>query len=306
MGVGAAAAEGRVAEYLEYLGAVRKLAERTLVAYGRDLASYAAFCAASGVAAEDAGKAELRGFVASLGEAGLSPAASNRALSSVRGFHRWLIRFGYRKDDPAAELRNAKTPKTLPSFLWEDETAALVALPGKEGILWPERDGALLAVMYSAGLRVSEAASLTLSSLEADLSGARVRGKGGKDRPVFFSDQAREALLAYLPLRAARVRRDDPPDALFLNGKGGPLTVYGIRWIVERYGERSGIGKRIHPHALRHSFATHLVNAGCDVRAVQELLGHASLSTTQRYAHVDMERLKRVYAKAHPHGRKGS
>jgi integrase/recombinase XerC len=160
--------------------------------------------------------------------------------------------------------------------------------------------------MYSAGLRISELASLSLESLLPDLSGGRVTGKGGKERYVFFSDEGREALAAYFPARQARIKAEKPTAALFINRKGGPLSIPGIRWIIRSYAERSGLGKNIHPHALRHSFATHLVNSGCDVRVVQELLGHASLSTTQRYTHVNMEHLKKVYAAAHPHGRTGA
>ena len=174
-------------------------------------------------------------------------------------------------------------------------------LPEKAGILWPERDKALIMVMYSGGLRISEAASLTLKSMESDLSTARIIGKGNKERHVFFSDETREALLAYLAVRKDRIKGERPTDRLFISRKGDPISVPGVRWIISKYSERSGLEKNINPHALRHSFATHLVNSGCDVRVVQELLGHASISTTQRYTHVDMERLKKVYNKAHPH-----
>jgi integrase/recombinase XerC len=156
--------------------------------------------------------------------------------------------------------------------------------------------------MYSAGLRISELASLSLENLLPDLSGGRVIGKGDKERIVFFSDEGREALAAYLPARQARIKAEKPTGALFVNRRGGPLSIPGVRWIIKSYAERSGLDKNVHPHALRHSFATHLVNSGCDVRVVQELLGHASLSTTQRYTHVNMERLKEVYAQSHPHG----
>jgi integrase/recombinase XerC len=233
----------------------------------------------------------------------------NRALSSIRGYYRWLIRFGRREDDPSGDLRNLKSPKTLPSFLREGEMADFAALPDAAGILWPARDKALILAMYSGGLRISELAALSLKNIDSDLGGGRVLGKGGKERQIFFSDEAREALTAYLPERGARLKAlgpegKSPTDRLFVNHKGGPLSVPGIRWIISRYAERSGLEK-IHPHSLRHSFATHLVNSGCDIRVVQELLGHASLSTTQRYTHVNMERLKDVYAKAHPHaGRK--
>lgn len=291
----------RTGEYLEYLRSVRGMSERTLLAYGKDLSHFSSYCENRGISPEGASAYEVRQFIADQSAEGAAAVSVNRALSSVRGFCRWMIRFGLRTDDPTESLRNLKTPKTLPAFLWEGEMASFAELPDTAGILWPERDKALIMVMYSAGLRISEAASLSTGNIEPDLSGARVIGKGNKERYVFFSDEGREAIAAYMPMRNARIKAEKPTAALFINRKGGALSVPGIRWIISQYAERSGLQKNVHPHALRHSFATHLVNSGCDVRVVQELLGHASLSTTQRYAHVDMERLRRVYAKAHPH-----
>jgi integrase/recombinase XerC len=295
---------GAISEYLRYLRAVRGVSERTLEAYGKDLSHFAGYCANYGIDPVKAGAKELRGFIADQSAEGSAAVSVNRALSSLRGFYRWLIRFGFRQDNPCAVLRNLKSPKTLPSFLWEPEMAWFALLPGKSGILWPARDKALILVMYSAGLRISELVSLSLSGLDPDLGGGRVTGKGDKERFVFFSGEARAALAEYLPERRARIRADgkNPTDRVFVNRGGRAISIPGVRWIIARYAEQSGLGKRIHPHSLRHSFATHLVNSGCDVRVVQELLGHASLSTTQRYTHVDIERLKKVYRKAHPHG----
>jgi integrase/recombinase XerC len=295
-----------VAEYLSYLASVRGLSPRTLEAYGKDLEHFAGYCGNAGILPEAASPYEVRNFIADQSAEGIASVSVNRALSSIRGYYRWLIRFGRREDNPCGDLRNLKRPKTLPSFLWEGEMASFAGLPDRAGILWPARDKALILVMYSGGLRISELAALSLKKIEADFSGGRVIGKGGKERQIFFSGEAREALAAYLPERQARLKAlgpdgKSPTDKLFVNRKGGAISVPGIRWIVSRYAERSGLGKNIHPHSLRHSFATHLVNSGCDVRVVQELLGHASLSTTQRYTHVDMERLRKVYAKAHPH-----
>jgi integrase/recombinase XerC len=295
-------ASNRLPAYLDYLKAVRGVAAHTLAAYGNDLAQFAAYCANRGVLPEKADARELRGFIADLSAEGRSSPSVNRCLSSVRGFFRWLCRFGERAENPCDALRNLKAPRVLPVFLWEQEMARFSELPGKEGILWPERDRALIMTMYSGGLRISELVSLTLGNVDRDLSRARIIGKGNKERAVFFSDEAREALAAYLPARTARIKAERPTDSLFVSLKGGALSVPGVRWIIARYAERSGLGKNIHPHSLRHSFATHLVNSGCDVRVVQELLGHASISTTQRYTHVNMERLRKVYQQAHPHG----
>jgi integrase/recombinase XerC len=295
-----------VAAYLLWLRSVKRSPDTTLRAYAADLERFSAWCAAYGLDPLEADTRALRGFVGALSGAPgsglgsgrrMAPVSVNRALASVRGFYRWLVRTGKREDDPAGTLRNLKAPRTLPVFLWEDEMAAFAALPEESGILWPERDRAILLVMYSGGLRISETAALSLPGLDGDLRGGRVLGKGNRERQVFFSAEAKEALLAWLPLRAALAGGD----RLFINRRGGPLSVSGLRWIISRYAERSALPKKLHPHALRHSFATHLVNAGCDVRIVQELLGHASLSTTQRYTHVDMEHLKQVYGSAHPH-----
>jgi integrase/recombinase XerC len=298
-----------VDEYLSYLFSVRGMSERTIGAYGRDLSRYASYCADCGIDPERAGPGELRHFIADLGAGGTASVSVNRALSSIRGFYRWLIRFGRREDDPCGNMRNLKTAKTLPAFLREGEMASFAELPGRAGILWPARDRALILVMYSAGLRISELVSLSLSKLDADLGGGRVIGKGDKERYVFFSDEAKTSLADYLAERDERLRSSrsgaGPADRVFISRRGRAISAPGVRWIIARYAERSGLGKNIHPHSLRHSFATHLVNSGCDVRVVQELLGHASLSTTQRYTHVNMERLRKVYAGAHPHGRGG-
>jgi integrase/recombinase XerC len=292
-----------VKEYLDYLSAVRGVSSRTIEAYGLDLSRFVQYCENHGFVPEKAGPYEVQNFIADLSAEGIASVSVNRALSAIRGFYRWLIRFGRRKDNPCGSLRNLKTPKTLPAFLWEEEMASFAELPDTAGILWPVRDKALILVMYSAGLRISELVSLSLNNLEADLSGARVIGKGDKERYVFFSGEAKESLEEYLLERKSRVKAAGPKgaaptDKVFVNRKGGAISVPGVRWIISKYAERSGLGKNIHPHSLRHSFATHLVNSGCDVRVVQELLGHASISTTQRYTHVEIERLKKVYARA--------
>ena len=293
-----------IGEYLDYLKNVRGVSERTASAYGRDLGHFSNYCANHNIIPHEANPIEVRAFIADLSSEGIASVSVNRSLSSIRGFFRWLVRFGCRGDDPSKPLKNLKTPKTLPAFLWEGEMAHFSQLPDKAGILWPERDKALILCMYSGGLRISETAELNISDMDRDLSCARIVGKGNKERQVFFSDEVREALHAYLPGRRQRIKAENPTDRLFINLKGSPISVPGVRWIISKYAQRSGLGKNIRPHSLRHSFATHLVNSGCDVRVVQELLGHASISTTQRYTHVDIERLRKVYNKAHPHGGK--
>jgi integrase/recombinase XerC len=285
--------------YLAYLASVRGLAEHSLTAYRADLAHFAVYCERLGVLPEDASKQEVRDFLGDRSFEGDAAVSVNRALSSLRGFYRSLARFQYRKDNPAEGQRNLKTPRTIPAFLWEDEMAAFARLPEQEHILWPERDKAIIMAMYSAGLRVSELVSLQLSSFRDTMKSARIIGKGNKERVVFFSEEARKALAEYLPSRDMRIKKikGGGHAFLFINKKGEPITAAGVRWIIGKYSERFPAPKKVHPHSLRHSFATHLVNGGADVRVVQELLGHASISTTQRYTHVNIERLKEVYRK---------
>jgi integrase/recombinase XerC len=301
----------KIESYLAYLSSVRGLAENSLIAYRDDLARFSVYCERLGVLPEDAAAHDVRNFLGDRSFEGDAAVSINRALSSLRGFYRYLMRFEYRKDDPAEGQRNLKTPRNLPSFLWEEEMAAFARLPEQEHILWPERDKAIIMAMYSAGLRVSELVSLKLSSFNGMMNGkiditmdsstienkmesARIIGKGNKERIVFFSEEARKALAEYLPSRNARIKGEDG-GFLFVNKRGGPITAAGVRWVIQIYSEHFALPKNVHPHSLRHSFATHLMNGGADVRVVQELLGHASITTTQRYTHVNIEHLKKVY-----------
>ena len=321
---------GLIDNFLKYLEAVRVVSPRTVRSYSSDLSTFSAFCEMRSITPEGALPLDIESFIADLSFSGCAAVSVNRALSTLRGFFAWLIRFGHRVDNPCSLIKNIKTPKTLPSLLWEDEMADFAKLPHKSGILWEKRDLALILTMYSSGMRISETLSLSLESLEAGLGGARIIGKGSTERAVFFSEEAQEALRSYLPERAAllaalpaepaqnakNTARSTPEagghtnsaetgtGGLFISRRGKPLSVMGARWIIGRYSDISGLKKNVHPHAFRHSFATHLLNGGCDIRLVQELLGHAVISTTARYTHVTMDRLKDVYRKAHPHAKK--
>ena len=297
-----------IQEYLQYLQAVKGASERTVEAYNNDLMRYANYCGNFNINIQEALPYEVQKFIADLSAESMAASSVNRCLSSIRGFYRWMVRFEKRTDNPCYSLKNIKTPVRLPSVLWENEMANFASLPDTAGILWPVRDKALIMAMYSGGLRISEVVSLSMTDISRSLDEAKITGKGGKQRFVFFSEEAKEAIMEYLPQRKARLKMsglDDKKSALFINRKGKPISIPGVRWIISRYAQQSGIGKNIHPHSLRHSFATHLVNSGCDVRVVQEMLGHSSLSTTQRYTHINMEKLKRAYAKAHPHAKRG-
>jgi len=294
-------------EYLSYLEAVKGCSAKTLEAYENDLTRFFNYCSNHGIEQEKASPYEVQSFIADLSAEKMASASINRHLSTIRGFYRWMIRFSKRADNPCSSLRNVKTSFRIPSVLWENEMAEFASLPQKAGILWPPRDNALIITMYSAGLRISEVASLSMENISKGLDEAKITGKGGKQRYVFFSDEAKNAIAEYLPHRESRIgmssKIEKKKGALFISKKGQPISVPGVRWIISSYAKQAGIGKKIHPHALRHSYATHLINSGCDVRVVQELLGHSSISTTQRYTHVNLENMKRIYAKAHPHAK---
>jgi len=293
-----------IKDFLSYMESVKGCSARTVEAYKNDLLHYANYCANNGIAPEEASPYEVQSFIAELTAEKMAATSVNRCLSTIRGLYRWMARFEKRTDNPCRSLHNIKTPERLPDVLWEDEMADFAALPEAIGILWPERDKALIMAMYSGGLRISEAVSLSMANMSADLDEAKITGKGGKQRYVFFSDEAVSAIQEYLPQRAELLKTvgiDGKKSALFISRKGQPISISGVRWIISRYATHSSLEKNIHPHALRHSFATHLVNSGCDVRVVQEMLGHSSISTTQRYTHVNFEQMKKVYAASHPH-----
>ena len=299
----------RIEEYLAYLGAVRGLSGHTLRSYREDFESFERHLSATASGDVDAtSAADLRAFAAALVTEGKAGSSVNRALSALRGFFRHRVRFGGLAVDPSRDVEGLPSRRQLPRFLFEDEAGAFLALPEGEGFT-PARDRAMLEFLYSTGCRVGEASNLTLERLDLEGGSAIVMGKGSKERVVFLAGPARKAIGFYLPLRSERILRTGTgtdtgkgEGYLFVNARGGRLTERGIEWIIQGYAERSGATRAVTPHAFRHSFATHLVGRGADIRVVQELLGHASVSTTQVYAHVDMERLRKVYEQSHPHG----
>ncbi|HOU38988.1 MAG TPA: tyrosine-type recombinase/integrase [Treponemataceae bacterium] len=288
-------------EYLEYIRSVRALSPRTVEGYRRDLALFDSFL--DGMSPFEAVESDLRLFAAELGQKSREPAGVNRVLSALRGFYRYAVRFGLTESNPAATVRNLKVHQRMPAFLFAEEAAALCKKPDSAGILWPARDTALLTMLYSTGCRVSEIVNLSLADMDPEGTSATVTGKGRKQRKVFFSREARSALADYLAERnavlARHQERDLSKNRLFISKRGRALSVRGIQFIIERYTDDA---RHLSPHALRHSFATTLVGRGVDIRSVQEMLGHSSISTTQRYTHVSRDELNKLYHQAHPHG----
>ena len=299
-------------EHADYLAVERGLAPNSLAAYRRDLRRYAAFLQQQRVTdprdiAEDTVHAYARHLESLRDDDGaplLSPASIARGLVAVRSFHRFCAREGLLEHDPSEEVGSPRVPQGIPKALDEEEVDALLgAVSGDTPTA--QRDRALLELLYGTGIRISEAVSLDLDALDLEEGTARVMGKGSKERVVPVGRSARAALVDYLgdgrlALRSTRPRRVSDTDAVFLNARGGRMTRQACWTIVRRAGDRVALGDRLSPHVLRHSCATHMLEHGADLRVVQELLGHASISTTQVYTKVSPERLRAVYEAAHP------
>ena len=290
--------------YLQYLAHVRHLSANTLSAYRRDLELYLAFLKDQGLSPEQMDAGNARSFVGYLSRRGLSSRSINRVLSAVRGYYRFLERVGVEAGNPFASIKSLKMDGRLPAFLFEEEIDRLLAT-GEPQDLWELRDLLILELLYSTGCRVSELASASFADLDLKGCTLRVLGKGNKERLVFIGQAAVRRLREYLLRRKGlRLGDEEGRKALLINRRGRRLSVRGIQTIVDRQLMRSGLDKPATPHTFRHSFATHILRKGADIRVVQELLGHASLSTTQVYTHLDMERLRAVYGSAHPHARR--
>ncbi len=299
----------QIERFLDHLTVERGLSSNTTSAYRRDLTRYAGFLADRGVRdARKVGDRDVAAFVAALsasthGDGEPYRATSVvRALSSVRSFHRFLMREGVADRNPAAAAVRPKLPRSLPRPLPVEDVELLLASPDG-GSLAGLRDHAVLETLYAAGLRVSELVGLDVDDVDLEEGAVRVFGKGGKERDVPLGRYARDALAAYLTRGRPSLARPRSRSALFLNQRGGRLTRQGCSKILALHVKRAGIGARVTPHTLRHSFATHLLEGGADVRVVQELLGHASVATTQIYTLVTKEHLREVYFTAHPRAR---
>lgn len=291
-------------EFLIYLESVRTLSENSITAYRNDL-NHLMEVLGPDAPVENISLEDLRFTVGKLSDKKRANTSINRYIAAVRTFFAYCRKFGYISINPALELRTVKVPKHMPRFLTGPEIDKLCQLPETNELLWETRDKALFEMMYSSGCRVSEICSLRIDMLENGNSSAIITGKGKKDRRVYFENDAREALALYLADRKDRFSKENVKDDsgfVFVNQKGGSLTTGGVRYILSKYSGAQGLNHHVSPHALRHTFATSILSNGADVRVVQELLGHASISTTQRYTHITTERLIDIYKKAHPHG----
>jgi len=297
---------GLIKRYLEYLSVERNFSAHTLRSYRNDLHQFEGFLRENNLAivsdnAINVGKIDhvmVRAYLGSLYRKNRKSSIA-RKVASIRSFFRFLLREQVIPLNPALLVKTPKQEKSIPAVLSVDEVFRLVESPGDVS---PSeiRDRAILETLYSSGLRVGELVGLDSDGIDLDLAVVRIVGKGRKERIVPLGSKAVAALKSYLKDRGRLQRGDAKEKALFLNARGGRLTARSVARIVEKYAKRCGLSKQFSPHSLRHSFATHLLDGGADLRGIQELLGHVSLSTTQKYTHVGIDRLVDVYDRAHP------
>ena len=294
-----------IEEFLVWLSAEQGRARNTVLAYRRDLTTYSAWLATRGRAPVDATHDDLIDWIGRQREQGLAASTIARRLTAVRSLHRHMVREHVRPDDPTARIDGVKIPAGIPKPLTEGQVTSLLdAVVGNDPL--GRRDRALLELLYATGARVAEAVGLSIGDLDFDRRMVRLYGKGSKERLVPFGRSAAVALDEWFEpsgraaLVPAQWKRRGDAEAVFLNQRGGRLSRQGAWLVIKKYGHRAGIGDHLSPHVLRHSCATHLLDHGADLRIVQEMLGHASISTTQVYTKVSQERLWDVYRAAHP------
>lgn len=288
----------QVAEYLAHLAVERNLSGRTLEAYGRDLGRFVTWLHEHDLGLNDVERSTVRHFLGERRDGGLSSRSAARLLSSLRGFFRYLAREEVLAADPTADLHSPSLWQTVPHVLSPDEVERLLAAPDTSKPLGL-RDRAMLETLYATGLRVSELVGLELAEVRLDPGFVRVLGKGRKERLVPLGRSAIQWIGRYIEDGRSRLDRHGRPE-LYLNFRGGRLTRQGFWKILRAHGLAAGIRSQLSPHVVRHSFATHLLDHGADLRAVQMMLGHASLTTTEIYTHVARERLQRLYDAKHP------
>ena len=288
-------------DYMHFLKVERQLADNTIISYRRDLEDYLEFISKAGFETIEAiGRPEILSYLQKLNSEGKSARTVSRHISSIRSFHQFLLREKVTSGDPTVHIDLPKIDQRLPRILSMDEVDMLIAIPDRskpQGV----RDNALLEILYGTGMRVSELIGLDMDDIHLSMGFVRVFGKGGKERIVPLGNQAIQACTRYVEeARPVFIAKQRGVDALFVNMRGNRLSRQGCWKLLKGHALKAGLQKELTPHILRHSFATHLIENGADLRAVQEMLGHADISTTQIYTHVSRARLKEVYVKFHP------
>lgn len=298
--------EAEIGRYLDYISAVRGFSRLSAEAYRRDLCAYAEWLKSGAGASEtEANARKVRAYMAFLGKRGLSARSVNRALSAIKGFYRYWGRQRGTDNSSILSIKSLKTAKTLPEFFFEQDMQQLLEQMKAAGDTFSaSRDYLLMELFYSTGCRLSELQGICISHIQENRRRILVRGKGRKERFVFLTDPALAALRRYLPQRRNYLagQPHPHPQNIFINNRRGALSTRGIQYILSKAG--CAMANHIHPHKFRHSFATHLMNSGADLRLVQEMLGHRNLSTTGVYVHTSLGRLQETYRLAHPHSMK--
>ncbi len=289
-------------EFMNYLSVERGLANNTLLAYRRDLAKYIDYLSQKGIkTADQVNREHVSNFMFDLKKHDMSPTTVCRNLAAVKMFHRFLVRENLAKEDPTTLVDTPKLWKRVPSVLTQAEIESMIsAASGKKA--QQIRDQAILEILYASGLRVSELSDLKTTSINYEVGFVRAVGKGSKERLIPLGKKAREALQRYLLKARPQLLKNRTNDVLFLSRLGKRISRQSLWAVIKFYARQANIKKKIKPHTLRHTFATHLLEHGADLRSVQEMLGHADISTTQIYTHVDRERLKSVHKQFHPRG----
>jgi integrase/recombinase XerC len=290
--------ERAVADFLRHLGE-RNASPHTVKAYSCDLANFAAYVASRGWKELD--HIAIRGFLSQLYEKGLSKTSVARSLAAVRSLYRWLAQQGVVMQNPAKLVATPKLPKKLPRVPTIEEMNSVLDGQMPEVAAFPQRDRLMLELLYGCGIRNSELTGINLDDIRLSTEAILIRGKGKKERYVPFGDSAKAALAAYLPVRQsvlAEVANNTP--ALLINQRGGRLTTRSVGRIIKKIAVAKGLSPDVHPHTLRHAFGTHMLEEGADLRAIQELLGHERLATTQRYTQLSMKHVLQVYDQTHP------
>ena len=306
---------GIVLDFLAYLEFERGLSRNTLDAYRSDLGQYVAFLDGREHDALTATGDDITAFLDDLAAGGTAPDGTERRPAApttvqrkaacLRSFYRHVRREGLLEADPTADVRGPRKKEQLPKVLTRAEVAKLLAMPGRDGSAEPIvlRDKAMLELMYACGLRASEATALQVGDIDLEDAMLRARGKGDKERMVPVGRRAIDAVVRYVRDGRGTLVGGGSERALFVNARGGALSRQGLYKIVQRHAKSAGLADRMSPHTLRHSFATHLLAGGCDLRTLQEMLGHADIATTQMYTHLSAQRLQDVYRDAHPRAR---
>jgi len=286
-----------VADFLRHLRE-RNASAHTIKAYSGDLANFAAYAGSRGWKSID--HIAIRGFLSQLYEKGLGKTSVARSLAAVRSLYRWLAREGVVEQNPAKLVATPKLAKKLPRVPTIEEMNSVLDGQMPDAAAFPERDRLMLELLYGCGIRNSELTGINLDDIRLSAEAILIRGKGKKERYVPFGDSVKSALAAYLPARQVMLAQTRNPAALLINQRGGRLTTRSVGRIIKKIAVAKGLSPDVHPHTLRHAFGTHMLEEGADLRAIQELLGHERLATTQRYTQLSMKHVLQVYDQTHP------